>query len=61
MMHIMAPIVHPFQPVLSRLMAFSVWIDTTKQTFDPRELLEQYPVAMTHMEDFIREHAKGKT
>lgn len=58
MIRVMAPIMRPFQPVTSRLMAFSVWSDTTNQTFDPCDLLKQYPMTMTHVEDFIREHAK---
>ncbi len=60
MMSIMSPVMHPFQPVLSRLMAFSVWGDTTNQTFDPCDLLKEYPMSMTHVEDFIREKAKEK-
>jgi len=59
MMRIMSPIMQPFQPVLSRLMAFSVWGDTTDQTFDASELLKQYPMAMTHVQDFIWEKADG--
>ncbi len=58
MMRVMAPIMQPFQPVLSRLMAFSVWADTANQTFDSSELLKEYPVAMIHVEDFVRERAK---
>lgn len=58
MMRIMSPIMRPIQPVLSRLMAFSVWNDTTDQTFDSRNLLQEYPMTMTHVEDFIREHTK---
>ncbi len=58
MMQIMAPVVGPFQPVTSRLMKFSVWEDTSDQTFDPCELLDQYPMAMTRVEDFIRQKVK---
>ncbi len=58
MMRVMSPIMHPFQPVLSRLMAFSVWNDTTDQTFDPCDLLKEYPMNMIHVEDFIREKVK---
>ncbi len=57
MMRIMSPVIQPFQPVLSRLMAFSVWGDTTDQTFDAHDLLEKYPMTMTHVEDFIRDRA----
>ncbi len=59
MMRLMAPIMQPFQPVMSRLMAFSVWGDTTDQSFDPCDLLKEYPMSMTHVEDFIRQRVKG--
>ncbi len=60
MMRVMSPIMRPLQPVLSRLMAFSVWGDTTDQTFDPQDLLKEYPMSMIHVEDFIRERAKAQ-
>lgn len=56
MMKVMSPIMHPFQPVLSRLMAYSAWVDTTNQSFDPSPMLKEFPMTLTHVEDFIREH-----
>jgi uncharacterized protein YbjT (DUF2867 family) len=57
-MKVMAPILRPFQPVISRLMVFSVWGDTTDQTFDPGAMLQEFPMTLTHVEDFIREQAQ---
>ena len=55
MMKVMAPIMRPIQPVLSRLMTLSVWTDTTDQTFDPTSFLQEFPMTLTPVEDFIRE------
>jgi NADH dehydrogenase len=54
-MRVMSPLVRPLVPVLSRLMAMSVWSDTTDQTFDPSALLGEYPMRLTPVGDFIRE------
>jgi uncharacterized protein YbjT (DUF2867 family) len=54
-MKIMGPILRPIQPVLSRLMAFSVWADTTDQKFDPTAMLNEFPMSMIHVEDFVRD------
>ena len=61
MMKIMAPIMRRFQPVLSRLMTFSVWVDTTDQTFNADEMLREFPMELTHVEDFIREQVEKST
>jgi uncharacterized protein YbjT (DUF2867 family) len=53
-MKIMGPILRPIQPVLSRLMAFSVWADTTDQKFDPAAMLKEFPMSLTGVEDFVR-------
>jgi NADH dehydrogenase len=58
MMKVMAPIMRPIQPVLSRLMTLSVWTDTTDQTFDPTSMLQEFPMTLTRVEDFIREQVK---
>jgi uncharacterized protein YbjT (DUF2867 family) len=55
MMRVMAPLLYPFQPVVSRLMLMSVWGDTTNQTFDPSAMLSEFPMNLTHIEDFIQE------
>ncbi|HEX5809843.1 MAG TPA: NmrA family NAD(P)-binding protein [Anaerolineales bacterium] len=53
-MKVMAPILRPFQPVISRLMTLSVWGDTTDQTFDCTETLKEFPMTMTRVEEFVR-------
>ncbi len=56
-MRIMAPLVRPFRPVLSRLMEAAVFGDTTDQTFDVADIPPKYRGPMTHVEDFIRVRA----
>jgi uncharacterized protein YbjT (DUF2867 family) len=53
-MKVMGPILRPVQPVISRLMAFSVWADTTDQRFDPAAMLNEFPTTLTHVDDFVR-------
>lgn len=57
-MKVMGPILRPIQPVLSRLMSFSVWADTDNQAFDASTMLRDFPMTLTHVEDFIREQVK---
>ncbi len=57
-MKVMGPILRPIQPVLSRLMSFSVWTDTADQTFNTSAMLKEFPMTLTRVEDFIRERAK---
>jgi len=59
MMKVMAPLLRPVQPVISRLMTFSVWGDTTPQTFNPETMLKEFPMNLTRVEDFIREQVNG--
>jgi NADH dehydrogenase len=56
-MRIMAPLVRPFHPVLSRLMEAAIFSDTTDQTFDVSDIPPQYRGPMTPVEDFIRVRA----
>jgi uncharacterized protein YbjT (DUF2867 family) len=55
LLRLMRPIVWPFNPVLARLLAMSIWIETTDQTFDASELGREYQMRFTGLEDFIRE------
>jgi uncharacterized protein YbjT (DUF2867 family) len=55
MMKIMSPVLRPVQPVVSRLMSFSAWTDTTSQSFNPEAMLKEFPMTLTRVEDFIRE------
>jgi uncharacterized protein YbjT (DUF2867 family) len=59
-MKVMAPLMRPFQPVISRLMTLSVWTDTTDQTFDNSSMLQEFPMNMTRIEDFVREQVAKK-
>lgn len=61
MMRVMAPLLRPVQPVVSRLMTFSVWGDTTSQTFNPETMLKEFPMNLTRVEDFIREQVNGNS
>ena len=56
-MRVMAPLVRPFSPVVSRLMSVSVWSDTSDQTFDVGKIPGEYRPPSTHVEDFIRAQA----
>lgn len=53
-MKVMGPVLRPVQPVISRLMSFSVWADTTNQRFDPAAMLKEFPMTLTHVDDFVR-------
>ena len=57
-MKVMGPILRPIQPVLSRLMSFSVWTDTADQTFNTSAMLKEFPMTLTRVEDFIRARVK---
>jgi uncharacterized protein YbjT (DUF2867 family) len=59
-MKVMAPIIRPVQPVIGRLMLLSVWGDTADQTFDPTSMLQEFPIPLTRVEDFIREQVTKK-
>lgn len=59
-MKMMAPMMRPFNPVISRLMTLGVMADTTDQTFDCTAMLQEFPVTLTHVEDFIREQVNKK-
>lgn len=53
-MKVMGPILRPVQPVISRLMSFSVWADTTNQRFDPAAMLKEFPMTLTRVDEFVR-------
>ena len=57
-MKVMGPILRPIQPVLSRLMSFSVWTDTADQTFNTSAMLKEFPMTRTRVEAFIRARVK---
>ncbi len=53
-MRVMAPVLRPIAPVPSRLMAMSVWGETTDQTFDASALPQELPAPTRHVDDFVR-------
>jgi uncharacterized protein YbjT (DUF2867 family) len=55
LMRLMCPLVRPFNPVLGRLLAMSIWNETADQTFDAGALAGNYQMRFTRLEDFIRE------
>ncbi len=58
-LRVMSGLLRPFHPGLSQVMKFSLWADTSDQTFDPGETLKQYPMELTRLEDWARERAAG--
>jgi uncharacterized protein YbjT (DUF2867 family) len=62
LMRIMAPLLRPLAPVPSRLMAMSIWGETTDQTFDASTLPKALPSPTTRVDDFVRQavHARRR-
>ena len=54
-LRVMSPLLKPFHPGLSQVMALSILIDTADMTFDPSATLCQYPMPLTRLEDWIRQ------
>ena len=54
-LRVMSGLLRPFHPGLSQVMQFSLWKDTTDQTFDRSETLKQYPVQLTRLEDWVQQ------
>jgi uncharacterized protein YbjT (DUF2867 family) len=52
-MRVMAPLLRPFQPVVSRLLMMAIWTETTNQTFDRRDL-PGHSTPLTGVEAFVR-------
>lgn len=53
-LRIMSPLLKPFHPGLSQVMALSILTDTADMTFDPSTTLAQYPVSLTRLEDWVQ-------
>lgn len=53
-LRVMSPLLKPFHPGLSQVMALSILTDTADMTFDPSATLRQYPLPLTRLEDWIR-------
>lgn len=56
MLRLMSPLVRPINPGLSQVMQTSIWHDTTDQTFDTSALLQQFPMTLTRLTDWIPNH-----
>jgi uncharacterized protein YbjT (DUF2867 family) len=54
MLRVMGVLMKPFKPELARVIALSYFTDVENQAFDPRETLEQYPVKLMRLEDFVK-------
>lgn len=60
MLRIMSPVAGLFNPGLSQVMALSIGHDTTDQTFDPSALLQQYPVTLTRLTDWMQTYGAAE-
>lgn len=56
-LRVMSPLLKPFHPGLSQVMALSILTDTADMTFDPSATLRQYPAPLTRLEDWVRQRA----
>jgi nucleoside-diphosphate-sugar epimerase len=56
MMRVMAPLLRPFKPGLSTVMEISIHDETADCTFDMSNILDQYPMNLTRLEAWAREH-----
>ena len=56
-LRLMAPLLRPFRPGLSQVMETSILDETADCTFDMSETLQEYPVTLTGLEEWAREHA----
>lgn len=54
MLRLMSPLVRLFNPGLSQVMQVSIWHDTTDQTFDTSAMLQQYPMTLTRLADWVQ-------
>lgn len=59
-MRVMAPLLRPFQPVVSRLLTMAIWTETSDQTFDPRDL-PRHSIPLTGVDAFVRKQTGTAT
>lgn len=55
-LRVMSVLLRPLHPGLSQIMQLSILEDTTDQTFDMRATLQKYPMTLTRLEDWVRQH-----
>jgi len=54
-LRVMSPLLKPFHPGLSQVMALIILVDTGDMRFDPSTTLRQYPLPLTRLEDWVRQ------
>jgi uncharacterized protein YbjT (DUF2867 family) len=56
MMRVMAPLMRPINPALSRQISLGVYMDTANLRFDMTETLKEFPLPLTRWEEWIALH-----
>lgn len=56
MLRMMSPLLRPFHAGLSQIMMASILFDTADQTYDMSAMLRRYPLTLTRLEDWARNH-----
>jgi NADH dehydrogenase len=56
---VMPRLLHPFHPGLSQIMAASLYFDVQGEFFDVTPTLQQYPMELTSLEDWVRARVAG--
>jgi uncharacterized protein YbjT (DUF2867 family) len=55
-MRVMSPLLRPLHQGMSQVMAMALYADTRDDIFDAGPLLNQYPLNLTRLEDWLSEH-----
>ena len=55
-LRVMSPVLRPFHPGLSQVMALALHDDLHDTTYDAAPLLNRYPLQLTRLDDWIAEH-----
>jgi hypothetical protein len=58
---VMSPLLRPFHPGLSQVMALSLHEDVHGSSFDATPLLERYPLELTSVEEYARAQLSEQT
>jgi uncharacterized protein YbjT (DUF2867 family) len=56
MMRVLAPLMRPINPALSRQISMGVYMDTANLRFDMTETLKDFPLPLTRWEEWIKHH-----
>jgi NADH dehydrogenase len=57
LLKIVGPLLRPFHPGLSQVMHYSICLDTLDCTFDAAPLLEEFPLELTRLEDWVKQRS----